>query len=221
MKPMRMIRPWLCLSLLALAGCSVLASGGKDPVTIYSPTIRVSPDPSWPQVDWQLSVVKPSAGRLIDSPRINVRPTPGELEVYRGASWAQPATDMLEDSVVRGFEDSGKIAGVARVSTGIRSDYKLTMDLRRFESDYAGQPLPSATIEINAKLLHSVDQRVVASHTFLIARPASDTGTAAVADAFQQAMTQLTRDLVGWTLRTGQQDAISMNAPPVPPATFR
>lgn len=121
---------------------------------------------------------------------------------------------MLEDSVVRAFEDSGKIAAVAHIGTGIRSDYKLAIDLRRFESDYAGQSLPSATIELNAKLLHSADQRVVASRTFLVARPSTGTDTAAVAMAFEQALTQLTTELVGWTLTTGQQDSSALPRTP-------
>ncbi|MBB5861739.1 ABC-type transport auxiliary lipoprotein family protein [Xanthomonas arboricola] len=213
MTAMRLLRPMLCVSFLALGGCSVLTGGDKKPATIYAPNVRIAPNPSWPQVSWQLSVSKPSAARVIDSPRINVRPTPGELQVYHGAGWAQPATDMLEDSVVRAFEDSGKIAAVARIGTGIRSDYKLAIDLRRFESDYAGQSLPSATIELNAKLLHAADQRVVASRTFLVARPSSGTDTAAVAAAFEQAMTQVTTELVGWTLVTGQQDSQSLPRP--------
>ncbi|KHL52309.1 ABC-type transport auxiliary lipoprotein family protein [Xanthomonas cannabis] len=214
MTAMRVLRPLLCISLLALSGCSVLTGGDKKPATIYAPTVRVTPNPSWPQVTWQLAINKPSAARVIDSPRINVRPTPGELQIYHGAGWAQPATDMLEDSVVRGFEDSGKIAAVARIGTGIRSDYKLAIDLRRFESDYAGQSVPSATIELNAKLLHSSDQRVVASRTFLVARPSSGTDVAAVAAAFEQALTQVTTDLVGWTLTTGQQDSAALPRTP-------
>ncbi|MBB3800278.1 cholesterol transport system auxiliary component [Xanthomonas arboricola] len=214
MTAMRVLRPLLCISLLALGGCSVLTGGDQKPATIYAPTVRVTPNPSWPQVTWQLAINKPSAARVIDSPRINVRPTPGELQIYHGAGWAQPATDMLEDSVVRGFEDSGKIAAVARIGTGIRSDYKLAIDLRRFESDYAGQPVPSATIELNAKLLHSSDQRVVASRTFLVARPSSGTDVAAVAAAFEQALTQVTTDLVGWTLTTGQQDSAALPRTP-------
>lgn len=100
---------------------------------------------------------------------------------------------------------------MAHIGTGIRSDYKLAIDLRRFESDYAGQSLPSATIELNAKLLHSTDQRVVASRTFLVARLSTGTDTAAVAVAFEQALTQVTTELVGWTLTAGQQD--SQNLP--------
>jgi cholesterol transport system auxiliary component len=210
MKPMRPVRAWLCLSLLALGGCSVLSTGSREPVTIYSPDVRVPTDAAWPQVTWQLAIVKPTASRLVDSPRINVRPTPGELQVYQGATWAQPATDMVEGTVLRAFEDSGKIPGVGRTSDGIRADYRLVLDLRRFESDYAGQALPSATVELNAKLLHSTDQRVVGSRTFLVARPASATDVASVAQAFDQALQQATGELVGWTLQTGQQDAARM-----------
>ncbi|MGH8053023.1 MAG: ABC-type transport auxiliary lipoprotein family protein [Stenotrophomonas sp.] len=198
------------LCLLMLSGCSVLAGGDRQSTTIYAPQVRVSADPSWPQVSWQLSIAKPSAARLIDSPRINVRPTPGELEVYRGATWSQPATDMLEDTLLRGFEDSGRIGAVARIATGIRSDYKLTTDLRRFEADYRGGDVPAATIELNAKLIHSVDQRVVASRTFLVSEPATSTELPSVANAFEDALDKIATELIGWTLVSGQQDV----APP-------
>jgi ABC-type uncharacterized transport system, auxiliary component len=109
------------LLVLALGGCSLLGGGrNKDPITIYAPDARISADPSWPTVQWQLAIAKPSASRLLDSPRIAVRPTPGELEVYRGATWSQPAPDLLEGALLRGFEDSGRIAAVARTATGIR-----------------------------------------------------------------------------------------------------
>lgn len=213
MKRPSMIRPLLCVALLALAGCSVLATGDKAPSTIYAPDVRVAADPAWPRVEWQLAIAKPTAARVVDSARINVRPSPGELQVYRGASWAQPATDMLEEALVQGFEDSGRIAGVARVATGIRADYRLVIDLRRFESDYAGNAVPAATIELNAKLLHASDQRVAASQTFLVAVPAASTEVGAVASAFEQALQQSAGTLIGWTLQNGQRDASQ-----VPPA---
>jgi len=200
--------------LLALAGCSVLAGGDRQSTTIYAPQVRITADPAWPQVDWQLAIAKPSAARLVDSPRINVRPTPGELEVYRGATWSQPATDMLEDTLLRGFEDSGRISGVARIATGIRSNYKLTIDLRRFEADYRGTELPAATIELNAKLIHSIDQRVVAARTFNTVENASSTATGDVAKAFETALDKTSTELIGWTLLSGQADAQRMAQTP-------
>lgn len=168
--------------------------------------MRIQPDPSWPKVDWQLVLVKPSAARVVDSPRINVRPSPSELEVYKGVSWAQPATDMLDDALVRGFEDSGRIQGVARATTGIRADYKLALDVRRFEADYRGQATPTALIEVNAKLIHVVDQRVVADRTFRQEQPVPSTATADVARAFEQGLQATTSEVVGWTLVRGQAD---------------
>ena len=210
--------PWLralplAASLMLLAGCSALSSQQRDPVTLYAPLVQVTPDPNWPKVDWQLAVVKPTASRVVDSPRIAVRPVPGELQVYKGASWSQPATDLVEATVLRALEDSGRIPAVARVGSGIRADYKLVMDLRRFESDYAGAAVPSATIELTAKLMHASDQRIVASRTFLQAQPANGTEIAQVAHAFDQALEKLGAEVVGWVLVTGEADARSNRQP--------
>lgn len=208
MKTFRMFpKAMLSLSLLSLAGCSVLGSQQRDPVTIYAPQVAVTPDPSWPAVKWQLAVMKPTAARVVDSPRIAVRPVPGELQVYNGVAWSQPSTDLVETTVLRALEDSGKIPSVARAGTGIRADYKLVMDLRRFESDYAGAAVPSATIELNAKLLHVNQQRVVASRTFLRKRQSAGTEVVQVTAAFDQALGELAGEVVGWTLASGEMDA--------------
>ena len=207
MPPARLLLLPIAASLALLSGCSVLGSKQRDPVTIYAPQVRVVPDPSWPTVAWQLSVTKPTAARVVDSARIAVRPVPGELQVYKGVTWSQPSTDLIEATVLRALEDSGRIPAVARSGSGIRADYKLVMDLRRFESDYAGAALPSATIELTAKLLHASDQRIVASRTFLQVEPAAGIEVAQVADAFDQALEKLGGELAGWVLTTGESDA--------------
>lgn len=200
----------VAIPLLLLAGCSVLGNGKqRDPVTIYAPQVKVTPDPSWPSVTWQLAVVKPTAARVVDSPRIAVRPVPGELQVYKGVTWSQPSTDLIEATVLRALEDSGRIPAVARTGSGIRADYKLIMDLRRYEADYAGNAVPAATIELTAKLLHTTDQRIVASRTFLQVEPSSGVEVPQVATAFDAALEKLGSEVVGWVLTTGEADASS------------
>lgn len=193
--------------VLGLSGCSSMLGLSHDPAergAIYAPTVRVQPDASWPQVDWQLSLQGISAPRSVDTTRIPVRLQGSELQVYQGVSWAQSSADLVESTLLRTFEDSGRIQAVARSGSGIRSDYKLVLDMRRFESDYAGNPVPSATIEIAAKLMDARDQSVVAAHTFLHAQPASSTDVVAVVQAFEQALAANSRDIVGWTLQHGQ-----------------
>ncbi len=189
---------------LLLAGCSLLG-GSKDSASmIFAPDPRVQADDAWPQVDWQLSISHPEAARMVDSLRIAVRPTPGELQVYKGAHWAKTPSEQLEDTVLRALEDSGKIPAVARQGSGIAANYKLVMDLRRFDADYAGNAVPAATVEVNAKLLHAPGNDVVGSRTFLQAVPAGSTDVASVSQAFSQALGAIGGEVAGWTLASGE-----------------
>lgn len=203
--------------LVLLAGCSILG-GSKEPTTIYAPEVATTPDPSWPRAGWQLSISPTQAARFIDGSRIAVRPTPGELQVYKDARWAKRPGEQLEDAVLHALEDSGRIAGVARQASGIAADYKLAMDLRHFESDYAGQAVPAATVEVSAKLLRSEDQAVVAARVFRQAEPAEGTDAAQVAQAFGRALATIGHDIAGWTLASGNADAAGPRAP-APAAT--
>lgn len=203
------MRAGACVLALALCGCGVLGGGGtRQANTIYAPEPRMQADPAWPQVAWQLSIGRPEAARMVDSLRIAVRPVPGEVQVYKGANWAKTPSEQIEDALLRVLEDSGKAPAVARQGSGVAADYKLVMDLRRYEADYAGGASPSATIEINAKLLHARGQRIVATRTFLQAVPAGGTDVATVADAFSRALGQTATEIAGWTLATGEADRL-------------
>ena len=203
-------RRWPRLAVAALlatvlAGCASILGGESDPTTIYSPDPRPVLDPALPTVSWQLALGSTSGARTVDSYRIAVRPTPGEIQVYRGASWARTPGEMLQSTVLRALEDSGRIASVARQGTGVAADYRLVIDLRRFEADYAGNAVPAATIEFNAKLIHGVDQAIVASHTFLQTQPATGTDVPQVVAAFDRALGNVSGELAAWALVSGDE----------------
>ena len=191
--------------LLMLAGCSILSDKPRSTSTIYAPDPQVQADPAWPKVQWQLVLAPPTSPRIFDSLRMAVRPTPGELQVYRGAQWARPPSDMLQDTLLRTLEDSGRITAVARQGSGMAADYKLLLDIRRFESDYThGNGTPAATIEVSAKLVHVASQRIAAAKVFHQATPAASTSVADVSNAFERSLAMLGHDLAGWTLTSGQ-----------------
>ena len=187
---------------LALGGCSIVG-GEKVPVTIYAPMPGMQADPGWPALDAQLSISAPHVPDMLDGHRIAVRPVPGELQVYKGAAWAETPGEQLRAALLQVFEGSGKLDGVARHGSGIAADYRLDLDVRRYEADYAGGATPRATIEVNAKLLRSVGQEIVASRTFLQVVPAAGTDTAAVSSAFGTALGAIAREIAGWTLQAG------------------
>ena len=199
-----------------LAGCGIVPK--KEPLSIYAPEAKVQADPAWPTVRWQLQIPRPHAPELLDSPRIVVRPTPGEMQVYHGAIWAEPVPDLVQDAVLHAFEDSGRIAGVARRGTGVSGDYELLLDLRRFESDYNGGGAPNAEVELTAKLIANRTNQVIATRTLKQSVPATSTSVGDVSRAFGGALTSAVQELVGWTLAEGQKyDA----AHPAPTAAAR
>ena len=201
MKPC--LRALLALALVApLAGCGSLL-GPKETPTIYAPTPAAEADPAWPTVEWLLATERPNSPRILDGGRIAVRPNPGELQVYKGAIWASPPPNMLEDTVLRILEDSGKIRAAARNGSGISADYRLVLDIRHFEADYQGGASPAAVIEVNAKLLHVHDHEIAGNRTFRQQQAASGTDVALVSDAFAQALSMVSRDIAGWTLQAG------------------
>ena len=189
--------------LLALTACSSVL-GPKESPTIYAPTPDVKADPAWPAVSWQLGTARPNAPRILDGSRIAVRPAPGELQVYKGAVWASPPSEMLEDVVLHILEDGGKVGAAAREGSGINPDYRLLLDIRHFEADYLDGVSPSAVIEVNAKLVHVTDHAIAGNRTFRQVQPASGTGATLVADAFSQALGTVGRDIAGWALSSGE-----------------
>ena len=204
------IRGTAVLLVLCMAGCGLLPK--KENIQVFAPEVKVAPDASWPTVNWQLSVGRPSASKLLDTNRMVVSPTPDTLQVYRAVSWTDSAPELLQTVVAEAFEDSGKIAAVARQATAMHADFLLQLDIRHFEAVYAdpalnsraGQAPPNAVIEIGAKLLDP-NGHVVSARVFNQSTPATDTAVPAVAHAFDSALTALTRELVGWTLHAGQQ----------------
>ena len=192
-------------ALLALAGCGLLPK--HEPIALYRPEPRLAADPAWPKADWQLQIARPGTDASTDSARILVRPRAGELQVYKGAAWTQPAPDIVHDALVRAFTDSGRFAGVARRGEGVSPRYELLLDLRRFESDYADGSTPTVRIAVGARLVHNADNRIVASRVFEADVPAEGTDVPRINRAFEQGLGDVSAAMVGWVLAEGGRNA--------------
>ena len=186
-----------------LTGCLGSLGGPKTDVQIFSPATAVTVDESWPAVDWRLTVGPPGANQLLDSPRIAVRPSPDRLQTYKGARWVDSGPEVLQTAIVQAFEDSGKIPGVSRFGGGNRGDFALLTELRAFETVY-GADGPQVVIELQARLLQFRPGEIAASRRFRVAVPTAPDVDSVVA-AFGRAMSQMSGELVGWTLAEGER----------------
>lgn len=198
----RRFLPAMAFAMALLAGCGSIG-GPKVALKVYSPQVRVTPDPAWPQGDWQLTIGMQAANDVLDSSRIAVRPTPNELQTYRGVMWADNAPDLLQTAIVQAFEDAGRLPSASRFGGGGRGDMGLLVEVRAFETVYR-DGTPEAVIEVQARLLNFRGGGV-ATQRFRHAVPGATAEVPAMVDAFGEAMSKVSGDVVGWTLVEGNR----------------
>lgn len=201
---MRLALVVLCL---ALGACSPIALNRPE-LSIYALDAAGAPKPG-PAVTWQLVVDEPYAAGPLASTRIAVRAAPRSYGVLTGARWTERAPRVVQDLLLRGFEDSGRIIGVGRGSAGLRGDYSLLVELRRFEADYTDGRVVS--VAVAARLARYASNQALATRVFEAEVPIEGKGNDAVVAAFDAAMAGIVPDVVDWALVTGEANWHSQN----------
>jgi len=185
-------------------GCAGVLPGAGPPPRLF----RLTPKSTFPEaqeaVDWQLVIEPPLAPAGLDTTRIALQRATVELEYYARANWTDLAPAMVQTLVVESFENSGKIIAVGRESLGLRADFVLKLELREFQSDYTGSAVPDAHVRLNAKLVRMPHRTIVGSQSFEAKVGANADRIEDIVAAFDEALGKTLKDLVLWTLRTGQ-----------------
>ncbi len=207
--PIHKFRLPLLASILGAAAlvsaCSTI-TGKREPFVTYAPRYSAPATPAQaPTVDWQLAVELPLTSDALDTRRMAIMPSPGVLQVYKGARWRDAPPALLRSLLVEAFEDSGRIVGVGASGSGLRADYSLAIELREFTVDYR-DGAPHASISLNAKLMNFVTNRVLFARTFRSESPMADASADAANHAFEKTLNDLLPQMVDWTLENGQAD---------------
>jgi cholesterol transport system auxiliary component len=196
----------LVLAALALApaGCSGLLSSNTPPPQLYTLTPAGDFPPGGSRVSWQLLVDVPARTAALDSERIALSRSATTVDYFADAAWTDRAPLMVQSLIVQSFENSGRITAIGRESLALRGDYVLWPELRHFEADYTAGALPSAHVQISARLVKAADRAIIGQRVFDAAVPASANLVPAIVDAFNAAFHQATRQLVDWVLATAR-----------------
>ncbi len=186
------------------SGCAGVLPGAGPPPRLF----RLTPKSTFPEdqepVDWQLIIEAPLAPAGLDTTRIALQRASVELEYYARANWTDLSPAMIQTLVVESFENSGKIVAVGRESLGLRADFVLKLELREFQSDYSRGAVPDAHVRLNAKLVKMPQRTIVGSQSFEAKVGANADRIEDIVAAFDDALGKTLKDLVLWTLQTGQ-----------------
>jgi cholesterol transport system auxiliary component len=187
----------LSLALLT-GGCAALGFGSKEAVPAFG---LAAPHASarTGAIRGQLVIAEPTAVSVLDSERIVVRPTPGQVATLGGAQWSDRLPCLLQARLVETFENANQLRSVGRPADGITSDYQLLIDVRAFQLSVT--PAPAGVVEIAAKIVSAGSGRIVAARVFRASAPAAGTDGPEAVTAIEAAFQDVAVQLVRWAAR--------------------
>ena len=129
-----------------------------------------------------------------------------EAAYIKGSRWVTPANVLFDAAVTRAFDNAGGPARLIGRGEVVRADYVLKLDVRSFEARYehGANAAPTVVVVVHADLDRINDRAVAGSRTFEARVEAGDNRVGAIAGAFDQAVTKVLGDLVGWVGAKGQ-----------------
>ena len=141
----------------------------------------------------QLIVPEPSALMSLDSERIAIVSADGSLSALPDGQWTDAVTRIVQSSLIRGLEDSRAFGGVSRPIEDLASDFRLSIDVRKFQVG-AGK---LAEIELGGKIIDKMG-RIIATQVFQSSAPVQGDDAAATVAGFDQAMGKAGPEFIAW-----------------------
>jgi cholesterol transport system auxiliary component len=125
----------------------------------------------------------------------------------KDARWVTSSKQLFDSALHNAFDADQGPARLVGSDDIARADYRLTLDVRKFEVRYLnGQDsAPEIAVEVRATLASTQDQTTAVDRIFKRSITASDNRVSAITQAFDQAVSQVLGDLVAWVDARGQQ----------------
>lgn len=212
MKTMKLLA---CLTLAAMlaVGCAFLPKTTRQ--NVYQLPAATAGSHSGPSRAISLRIVRPAATGILRSPRILVMQAPHTLSAFANARWDSPPAILWRDHLLDAFYNDGRIRDLSSDADNLRAQYELRGALRDFHLDLTGAG-PTAELSLDARLVDTASQSIVAARRFSVRAPAGDSSAAEAVTAFGQAADQLAQALIDWVL-----SQVDTSTAPTPPNAIR
>jgi cholesterol transport system auxiliary component len=159
----------------------------------------------------QLLVDVPFAPAQIDTTRVALSRSPTTIDYFANAAWGDRAPLMVQALLIESFETTRKIVGVSRDEAGLRADYILMPELRRFEAIYAPSGVvdapPTVFAQLLVRLVRMPDRTIVGETVAERRETAARNSMEIIVEAYNDALGGVMKDIVTWTLQRMSEDA--------------
>jgi cholesterol transport system auxiliary component len=200
---MKLIRFALLAGFTLIGSCSILPK--PEPFEVYRlPSVQnASASHGTPQ-RWSLRLTKLQSSEALNSPNIAVIPQGDVISHYKGSRWSDPVPVLVRNRLLEGFQHDGRVPLLSTDDSIFQTDLELGGSLQAFQTEYQGTNA-GVVVRLDALLVRSYDQRILASRRFEVRQPLSNVQVPAVVAGFGQANDQLTAQVVNWAVEQGQR----------------
>lgn len=116
---------------------------------------------------------------------------------YQNARWSNSIGQLLQGVFIETLQQSGLFGTVLTFSSSAREDYRLESTVFAFSHRVRGD-ISNAVVSIQFSLIDADTGKLMKSRRFSYAVPTVTTDAKGYTDAANQALSQLSRDLVAW-----------------------
>ena len=197
--------------LTAFAACTSLIPGTSPPPQLYVLTRKSTFPTDLPKVAQQLLVDVPFAPAQIDTTRVALSRSPTTIDYFANAAWSDRTPLMVQALLIESFETTGKIVGVSRDEAGLRADYVLMPELRRFEAIYQPSGVldapPTVFVQLLVRLVRMPDRTIIGETIAERREAAARNSMEIIVEAYDDALGGVMKDIITWTLQRMSADA--------------
>ncbi|MBL0942374.1 MAG: membrane integrity-associated transporter subunit PqiC [Alphaproteobacteria bacterium] len=196
---------WSIALYVFLSGCVQLLPDPGDPPQLIELQPQLEAKINISPVSWQLGVEEPLADLVLNSVkipiRINTYSVPNYLKYVQGKEWRTRLPLMIQNLIIKSFETSGKIKGVARVTQGLKSNYTLITELNNFEFNLLeNEEKALVHIQLTAKIMAQPEHKILATQIFEEKIESTTQEFAALFSALEKATGTIISNVTAWAL---------------------
>jgi len=188
--------------VLPLAACTPFAITRRTPPTLYSLTPKTTFADALPDLDLRILVEPPSAASGLNTARIALKPDLTLLDYFANAMWIDVVPIMVQTLMTESLDASGALDVLGPDAIGLRPDYVLKIHIREFQAEYDEglERPPLVNVRLQARLLGMPRRESLATISAQQFVRAAGTSLDQIVLAFDQALGQVLRRLVQWTM---------------------
>ncbi len=202
------LRLSICAALLAgLGACGGLTrlQAVSTPNELYALTPKSTFSSNLPRLSQQIVVEEPTATAAVSTDQIAVQPTSLRVQYLPRARWVDRAPLIVQSLLIESFENTERVPAVGSSAIGLRADYYIATDLREFQAMLPSDASPDAPLQVlvrlNIKLIDAEEDRIIGSRSFEEIVPTATDDPADVTFAFDEALGDVMRDCIEWSIR--------------------